>query len=349
MRQYRKKYIEYVTTLESTHLPPPAPCDVTSVSSSIHSVGNELAVKRLVTLYHDECAFQSNDDQSYMWALEDQSCIRPKNRGSGLMVSDFIDEYNGCLRLTDEEYALAQVTHPNIQQVARTILRYGENRDGYWNSEKFILQFRSAVEIASVKYPISEYDILWIFDQSSNHTIKSNDALNANRMIVKPGGKNTPIMRDTVWEGQFFSMTNSSGVNIGLKECLVRRQRYTEGMLRKAMVKELSSHPDFSSEPSLVEKIARDAGHHCRFLPKFHCECNPIEQLWAEAKRETRRLCNYSITGLQANVEPALDAVPLDRIRKFFRKAREYLEIYRNGISAVNEVKEALKKYKSHR
>ena len=54
-----------------------------SVSSSIYSVGNELAVKRLVTLYHDECAFQSNDDQSYMWALEDQSSIRPKNRGSG--------------------------------------------------------------------------------------------------------------------------------------------------------------------------------------------------------------------------------------------------------------------------
>ena len=84
------------------------------------------------------------------------------------MVSDFRDEYNGCLRLTEEEYALAKVTHPNIHQVARTILRYGENRDGYWNSEKFILQFRSSVEIASVKYLISEYDILWLFDQSSN-------------------------------------------------------------------------------------------------------------------------------------------------------------------------------------
>ena len=26
------------------------------------------------------------------------------------MVSDFIDEYNGCLRLSDEEHALAKVT-----------------------------------------------------------------------------------------------------------------------------------------------------------------------------------------------------------------------------------------------
>ena len=146
--------------------------DVESVSSSIHSVGNFVAVKKLVTIFHDECSFQSNDDQSYMWALEDQSCIRPKNRGTGLMVSDVIDEYNGCLRLTDEEFTLHKRTHTNIRQAARTLLRYGENRDGYWNSDKFISQIKEAVEIASVKYPSNEYDILWIFDQSSNHTIK---------------------------------------------------------------------------------------------------------------------------------------------------------------------------------
>ena len=136
----------------------------------------------------------------------------------------------------------------------------------------------------------------------------------------------------------------SGGENIGLRECLKRRGKYKEGMSRKQMVNELSSHPDFATELSLAEKIATDAGHHCIFLPKFHCECNPIEQLWAEAKRETRKHCNYSITGLLANVEPSLNAVPLDRIRKFLRKAREYVEIYRHGVTAVKEVEEALKK-----
>ena len=37
-----------------------------------------------------------------------------------------------------------------------------------------------------------------------NHTIQSNDALNVNKMNVGPGGKNTPVMRDTMWEGRFF-------------------------------------------------------------------------------------------------------------------------------------------------
>lgn len=160
VRLYRNNYIEYVHSLESSHLPPPPPSDVSSVSSSIHNVGNELAEKQLVTIFHDECSFQSNDDQTYMWALEDQTSIRPKNRGTWLMVSDFIDEYCGCLRLTDDEYTLFRHTHPNIEQAARVILRYGENRDGYWNSSKFISQFRDAVKIASFRYPSSKYDIL---------------------------------------------------------------------------------------------------------------------------------------------------------------------------------------------
>ena len=155
----------------------------------LHNVGNVLAEKQLVTIFHGECSFQSNDDQTFMWALEDQTSIRPKNRGTGLMVSDFIDEYCGCLRLTDDEYTLFRRTHPNIKQAARVILRYGENRDGYWNSSKFISQFSDAVTIASFKYPCSRYDILWIFDQSSNHTIQSPDALNVKRMNVGPGGK----------------------------------------------------------------------------------------------------------------------------------------------------------------
>lgn len=35
---------------------------------------------------------------------------------------------------------------------------------------------RSAVAIAEVKYPKDLYDILWVFDQSSNHTAWSDDA-----------------------------------------------------------------------------------------------------------------------------------------------------------------------------
>jgi hypothetical protein len=41
---------------------------------------------------------------------------------------------------------------------------------------------------------------------------------------------------------------------------------------------------DFASEKSLIQSIIEDAGHICLFLPRFHCELNPIEMLWGYGK-----------------------------------------------------------------
>ena len=68
------------------------------------------------------------------------------------MVSDFIDERNGYLRLTDEEFTQAQTKDPSIRHaIRRIILEYGESRDGYWMRNKFVEQLKQAVKIAEVK------------------------------------------------------------------------------------------------------------------------------------------------------------------------------------------------------
>ena len=38
--------------------------------------------------------------------------MKPKERGAGIMVSDFIDEKNGYLSLTKEEYDKAKISNP---------------------------------------------------------------------------------------------------------------------------------------------------------------------------------------------------------------------------------------------
>ena len=35
------------------------------------------------------------------------------------------------------------------------------------------------------------------------------------------------------------------------------------------------------------------------FIPKFHCEINPIERVWCHAKQYTRAHCDYSFQGLE--------------------------------------------------
>jgi hypothetical protein len=50
------------------------------------------------------------------------------------------------------------------------------------------------------------------------------------------------------------------------------------------MRKMLANQQDFKEEKPLSEIIIEKAGHKCWFLPKFHCELNPIELYWGWAK-----------------------------------------------------------------
>ncbi len=50
------------------------------------------------------------------------------------------------------------------------------------------------------------------------------------------------------------------------------------------MRKVLSLQADFQAEIPRLQQIIQDAGHKCYFLPKFHCELNPIEMYWGWVK-----------------------------------------------------------------
>ena len=73
------------------------------------------------------------------------------------MVSDFITESDGYLRLTQSqsEYATARAKNQN----GRMAQEYGESREGYWTSENFMKQISIAVEIAEPKYPSAILDL----------------------------------------------------------------------------------------------------------------------------------------------------------------------------------------------
>jgi len=47
----------------------------------------------------------------------------------------------------------------------------------------------------------------------------------------------------------------------------------------------LSLQPYFWAEKPLLQLVIEKAGHKCFFLPKFHCQLNPIEMVWGQAKQ----------------------------------------------------------------
>ena len=121
----------------------PIPDAADSLPSDLDCPSDDQIAKTVV-IFHDESTFQANDDQTKFWEAKDMVVLRPKSRGAGIMVSDFIDEHNGYLQLTNEEYDASIIANPGLKKCAH--LEYGENREGYWTSEKFMAQIQVAAK-----------------------------------------------------------------------------------------------------------------------------------------------------------------------------------------------------------
>ena len=147
-------------------------------------------------IYHDESIFCTNEAQTWKWGSEDKPAILPKTMGSGIMVSDFVEEHGGFLRMSPEELTLARASNPDFPDEAREMLGYGAEREGYWTGERFMAQIEKATLIAEYKYTPAMHALVWLFDQSSCHRAYAPDALNSRCTNVRPG-RAQPAMRDT--------------------------------------------------------------------------------------------------------------------------------------------------------
>ena len=83
-------------------------------------------------------------------------------------------------------------------------MEYGESKEGYWTSEKFIKQIKISAMIAEFKYPKDDgYRVVWILDHSNYHGAYSKDFLNAYIMNAKPAWGKTAANEGYCmeWEG----------------------------------------------------------------------------------------------------------------------------------------------------
>ena len=108
---HRKALLKTLANLRESHRPPPQCSDEPPRIRREEDDGK----KELVVLYHDESIFNTNEGQTWMWGEEDRPAILPKTKGSGIMVSDFVEEHGGYLQLTDAELVLAKERFPDIR------------------------------------------------------------------------------------------------------------------------------------------------------------------------------------------------------------------------------------------
>jgi hypothetical protein len=180
---------------------------------------------------------------------------------------------------------------------ARKIIYPGSNGDAWWDTEQLLVQVKHAIEVFEKAH--LNCIALFIFDQSSAHASLGPDALKAFDMNKSDGGKQRR-QHDTVipgsnpfveHRGKVQKMTHPDGRPKGL-ECVLTERSFSVRKMRTkcalvcpfenadcCMARLLSKQDDIGNQESMLETLIKKAGHDCIFLPKFHCELNPIEMV----------------------------------------------------------------------
>ena len=311
--------------------------------------------KPLILITHDESTFDSNDGRHHLWGHNENTPLRKKSRGQGIMISDFL--FPGGRLQAPEWLPLGDLPNyceregQRISLYNATIkLEYGKGK--WWEGDDLVEQvINLAILIFESAFP--QCQALFLFDNATSHAAYASDALLARSMNLHPGGQQS-IMRKR-FNPLTFSvqpMVQQNGKPNGLRMVLVERGLWRRGLriqCRKPGTDKflktcleggqccaralIAGQKDFQAQRCPLQEEVEGKGHLVLFYPKFHCELNFIEYYWGAVKRFTRKHCRYKIKALRKLIPLALDSVPNTLIWRFWRHSWRIMEAYRSGVA----------------
>ncbi|KAF9518032.1 hypothetical protein BS47DRAFT_1371133 [Hydnum rufescens UP504] len=250
--------------------------------------------KRIIAQFHDESCFHANEFKS-------SACIMH----------------------------MAKVIHD-----ARKVIFPGASGDSWWDTQQLLVQVDTAMDIFDATHP--DCQALFIFDQSSAHGNGGKQRKQKDTII--------PCTNPTISMcGKPQKMTNENGEAKGLQAMLEERGFDMKGMRAKCtpicpfendrccMAHLLSRQDDFVNQISMLEAAIINRGHLCLFLPKFHCELNPIEMYWGYAKYHYCEVFKATFAEAKQTTIQSLDACPVETIRRFIN--RKILKVFLGSLS----------------
>ena len=97
--EYRKLFLNSMVRLgflNNQNAPTPEAAQAAQCLPSTSACDSQaIQSERKIFIFHDESIFNAYDDQKVQWGRSDMQTIRPKGKGSGIMVSDFVEENMG--------------------------------------------------------------------------------------------------------------------------------------------------------------------------------------------------------------------------------------------------------------
>ena len=142
----------------------------------------------IIMITHEESTFSANDGRKKVWTLNGQGILRPKGKGKGIMVSDFLLPWSRLNLLSLPLQQQEDLASSGIPLEAVTYFEYGKTKEGYWTGEYLLDQIvKKTLPIGEALYP--GYELLFLFDNVTSHSIYAPDALQVTHMNKGPGGQ----------------------------------------------------------------------------------------------------------------------------------------------------------------
>ena len=147
----------------------------------------------IIMITHDESTFSANDGRRKVWTLNGQGILRPKRKEKRIMVSDFLLPWSRLNLLSLSPQQQEDLASSGIPAEAVIYFEYGKTEEGYWTGEHLLDQIvKKTLPIGKVFYP--SYELLFLFDNATSHSIYAPDALQVANMNKRPGGQQ-PFLR----------------------------------------------------------------------------------------------------------------------------------------------------------
>ncbi|THU99299.1 hypothetical protein K435DRAFT_818623 [Dendrothele bispora CBS 962.96] len=308
-----------------------------------------LCGKRIIVWYHDETIFYAHDRCRKNWFHKDASA-KPYAKGDGhsFMIADYVSADFGWLRSLDGRSARRAMFPEDIQE-----------------------QANAAIDLVHELYP--DYEHIFIYDNATTHLKRPDGSLSARKMPKGPSSKffievskrdangklvynpdgsiakeeremEPGVLPDGCLQSLYYPENHKTHPNQFKGMATILQERgYNVDKLKAQCNKKFNCAPPALNcccrLESILEKTCKERGVQVIFLPKFHCELNPIEQCWGYGKR---------LYHLERNALECLDKVPLESIRRFFNRSHKFMDAYSKGLDG-RQAAWAARKYRGHR
>ena len=303
------------------------------------------AKKPCILICHDESTFRSGEVSAKRWIMENHSPFFNKGKGRSFMVSDFLVSHvtGPFLTLSDSEFAAAVKEYPELKEDKEAMYKKNSatagitiGQDAYFNNETVLAQFERLFQLVKHKKEFKGHEIEVLVDNARTHTAKEYSIHD----FAKGVGKRCPVdflewsddrgkqQKISCYFGKGENKRQSKGLRVLAEELKVVLPAKANLNVIKSR---LSEHPAFKNV-SKLEQLATKYKVRVIFGPKYHCETNPIEGMWAHMKRYVRCNSDQTFPTMLKLIDESRENFKQKGVHlKLFRRFWKTLEAYKEG------------------